>query len=35
MCSIARVCPTKAISRVPASEPYKIKGSFTEEEEEN
>lgn len=33
MCSIARVCPTKAISRVPASEPYKIKGSFTQEEE--
>lgn len=31
-CSIARVCPTKAISRVPASEPYKIKGSFTQEE---
>ena len=27
-CSIARVCPNKAISRVPADEPYKIKGSF-------
>jgi electron transport complex protein RnfB len=32
-CSIARVCPSKAISRVPATEPYKIKGSFTVEEE--
>jgi Na+-translocating ferredoxin:NAD+ oxidoreductase subunit B len=32
-CSIASVCPSKAISRVPASEPYKIKGSFTIDEE--
>jgi Na+-translocating ferredoxin:NAD+ oxidoreductase subunit B len=31
-CSIARVCPNEAISRVPASDPYKIKGSFIEEE---
>ena len=28
-CSIARVCPNKAISRVPIDEPYRIKGSFT------
>lgn len=28
-CSIARVCPSDAISRVPASEPYMIKGDFT------
>ncbi len=33
-CSIARVCPSDAISRVPASEPYMIKGNFTNEEEE-
>ena len=32
-CSIARVCPSNAISRVPASQPYLIKGSFTKEEE--
>lgn len=28
-CAIARVCPSDAISRVPASEPYMIKGDFT------
>lgn len=28
-CSIAWVCPTKAIKRVPADTPYLIKGSFT------
>lgn len=27
-CSIARVCPSDAISRVPASTPYLIKGDF-------
>ena len=27
-CSIARVCPSKAIKRVPASDPYLIKGGF-------
>jgi len=27
-CAIARVCPTDAISRVPAEEPYLIKGDF-------
>ncbi len=32
-CSIARVCPSDAISRVPASEPYMIKGDFTENQE--
>jgi electron transport complex protein RnfB len=32
-CSIASMCPTKAISRVPADEPYIIKGDFTKEEE--
>jgi electron transport complex protein RnfB len=32
-CSIARMCPSNAISRVPASQPYLIKGSFTKEEE--
>ncbi|MDF1571187.1 MAG: ferredoxin [Bacteroidales bacterium] len=31
-CSIARVCPSDAISRVPASEPYMIKGDFTANE---
>lgn len=30
-CSIARVCPSDAISRVPAQEPYIIKGDFTED----
>ncbi len=30
-CSIARVCPSDAIKRVPASTPYLIKGDFTEE----
>ena len=29
-CSIARVCPSDAISRVPADEPYIIKGDFTQ-----
>ena len=28
-CSIARLCPSEAISRVPASEAYKVKGDFT------
>jgi electron transport complex protein RnfB len=28
-CSIARVCPSKAIKRVPAGAPYLIKGDFT------
>ena len=28
-CSIARVCPSDAIHRVPASDPYLIKGDFT------
>lgn len=28
-CSIARLCPSDAISRVPASEAYKVKGSWT------
>lgn len=28
-CSIARLCPSDAIKRVPLSEPYKIKGDFT------
>jgi electron transport complex protein RnfB len=32
-CSIASVCPSDAISRVAASEPYKIKGKFIREEE--
>jgi len=32
-CSIARVCPSDAISRVPASDPYKIKGDFIEKKE--
>jgi electron transport complex protein RnfB len=27
-CAIARVCPSDAISRVPASNPYQIKGGF-------
>jgi electron transport complex protein RnfB len=31
-CSIARSCPNDAISRVPASEPYLIKGDFTKSE---
>lgn len=30
-CAIARVCPSDAISRVPASNPYIIKGDFTAE----
>lgn len=32
-CSIASNCPSAAISRVPVSEPYKIKGNFISEEE--
>jgi len=28
-CSIARVCPSDAIRRVPANDPYLIKGDFT------
>jgi electron transport complex protein RnfB len=32
-CAIASVCPSDAISRVPASEPYMIKGDFIQEEE--
>ena len=32
-CSIARVCPSDAISRVPADTPYIIKGDFTKGEE--
>lgn len=33
-CSIARVCPSDAISRVPASDPYMIKGDFTQNQSE-
>ena len=32
-CSIASMCPSDAISRVPADDPYIIKGNFTNEEE--
>ena len=32
-CSIARVCPSDAIKRVKASDPYIIKGNFTENPE--
>lgn len=32
-CRIAASCPSKAISRVPASEPYLIKGEWTKPEE--
>lgn len=32
-CSIASMCPNDAISRIPATEPYKIKGDFTQQEE--
>jgi electron transport complex protein RnfB len=32
-CSIARSCPADAISRVPASEPYLIKGDWIKKEE--
>lgn len=28
-CAIARKCPSKAITRVPADNPYKVKGDFT------
>jgi electron transport complex protein RnfB len=33
-CSIARVCPSDAIKRVPADQPYIIKGEHTEQGEE-
>lgn len=33
-CSIARVCPSNAIKRVPVSEPYIIKGDFSRNSEE-
>jgi electron transport complex protein RnfB len=29
ICSISQVCPSDAISRVKASEAYKVKGDFT------
>ncbi|MCF8378763.1 MAG: 4Fe-4S binding protein [Bacteroidales bacterium] len=32
-CAIARVCPSDAISRIPASQAYIIKGNFTETQE--
>jgi electron transport complex protein RnfB len=32
-CSIASNCPSDAVTRVPASQPYMIKGTFTREEE--
>lgn len=32
-CAIARVCPSDAISRVPANQPYIIKGDFSDGEE--
>jgi electron transport complex protein RnfB len=32
-CSIARMCPNDAISRVPADKPYLIKGEFIKKEE--
>ena len=32
-CAIASACPSNAISRVPASEPYLIKGNWIEQEE--
>ncbi len=32
-CAIASACPSNAISRVPASEPYLIKGDWIEQEE--
>lgn len=28
-CAIARMCPSDAITRVPANDPYKVKGDFT------
>ncbi len=31
-CAIARMCPSQAISRVPASKPYLIKGDFTKKD---
>lgn len=33
-CSIARVCPSNAIKRVPADEPYIIKGDFSKNTKE-
>jgi len=33
-CAIARVCPSDAIKRVPADEPYIIKGEFTQKNSE-
>lgn len=32
-CSIARVCPSDAIKRVPASEAYNVKGDFSQNQE--
>jgi Na+-translocating ferredoxin:NAD+ oxidoreductase subunit B len=32
-CAIARVCPSQAISRVKASNPYKVKGDFSKNSE--
>lgn len=32
-CAIARVCPSDAISRVPANQPYLIKGDFVAKEQ--
>jgi electron transport complex protein RnfB len=32
-CSIARVCPSDAIKRVPASEAYNVKGDFSKNPE--
>jgi electron transport complex protein RnfB len=32
-CAIARVCPSDAIHRVPASDPYMIKGDFVKEKD--
>lgn len=32
VCAIARLCPSDAIERVPASEPYLVKGDFIESE---
>ena len=34
-CAIGRVCPSDAISRVPASDPYLIKGDFLLSESQN
>ncbi len=32
VCAIARLCPSDAIARLPASEPYLVKGDFIESE---